>query len=90
MLGFPEGFAVALWTPSQPLRMEMNFFDRFRRGLCGRPLHPFGRILLEGVNEWRVMIFPCNTQSLACKATAEGFQGAIGKPLGINIPKQDG
>ena len=62
----------------------------FRRGLSGRPLHPFGRILLEGVNEWRVMIFPCNTQSLACKATAEGFQGAIGKPLGINIPKQDG
>ncbi len=50
------------------------------RGLSDRPLHPFGRILLEGVNEWEVMIFPCNTQRLACKATAEGVKGAIGKP----------
>ena len=83
------------WRESAHLPLDSFGFPSdedvvFRRGLSGRPLHPFGRILLEGVNEWRVMIFPCNTQSLACKATAEGFQGAIGKPLGINIPKQDG
>ena len=28
------------------------------------------------------VIFTFNTHILACKATAEGFQGATGKPLG--------
>ena len=26
----------------------------------------------------------CNTHNLTCKSTAEGFQGATVKPLGIN------
>ena len=41
MLGFPEGFAVALWTPSRPLRMKECYHVRFSRGLCGRPLDSF-------------------------------------------------
>ena len=85
MKGFAGGFAVAPCTPSRLLRMKKVFHERFRRGLSDRPLHPFGCILLEGVNEWKVMIFPCNAQSLACKATAEGVKGARGfapfKPL---------
>ena len=37
----PEGFAVALWTPSPPLRMKECYHVRFSRGLCGRPLDSF-------------------------------------------------
>ena len=32
----PEGFAIALWTPSPPSYKQPNFIVRHRRGLSGR------------------------------------------------------
>ncbi len=61
------------------------------RGLSGRPLHPFGCILLREVFFRRNEYFTFHLQPTFIRRGAEGFQGAIGKPLGIitNDKKQE-
>ena len=80
-----DGFQRALRSPSgllrRPLTSEWFFIEGFRRGLSGRPLHPFGCIPYKGNGCCKGKIFTLHKRPTSSEGAPKGSRGRSESPL---------